>query len=107
MSAAIVLTLLSGYEMLVAGEYTVEIAGPAGTAFGGTCLLIAASQNASHDVSGTVPRTLEFSGDLISCAIQRKSGSGGLHVVIKRPSGEVVAESSDVQPFGIVMAAGR
>lgn len=107
LSAAIVLSLMSGHQTLVAGEFTVEIAGVAGTAFGGTCLLIVASNNASHDVSGTVPRTLEFSADLISCAIQKKAGAGGLHMVIKRASGEVVAQSSDAQPFGVVMAGGR
>jgi len=50
------------------------------------------------------PITLAFSGDLISCAIIRKSGSGELRVAIKSAGGRVVAESSDLLPFGVVIA---
>jgi hypothetical protein len=100
------LTLMSG-ETLIAGEYIVEISGTEGTAFGGTCLLITANNSTNYAASGSVPLTLAFSGDIISCAIQKKAGSGHLHVAIKHSGGHVVAESSKVLPFGVVIAAGR
>lgn len=99
--------LLSSCEALLAEDYVIGITGAAGTAVGGTCLSVTANKPTSHDASGTVPLTLEFSGDIVSCAIQRKSGAGNLRVVIKGSDGRVVAESSEVQPFGIVMASGR
>ena len=93
-------------ETLIAADYTVEISGAEG-AVGGTCLLVTANQNAQRDVSGTVPLKFELSADVISCAVQRKAGSGYLHIAIRNPGGHVVAESSQLQPFGVVMAAGR
>jgi len=104
--AVAVLTLLFGGETLVAGEYAVEISGADGTV-AGTCLLVTAKQYARRDVSGTLPLRLEFSGDLISCAIQRKAGFGYLHIVIKDAAGYTVGESADAQPFGVAIAAGR
>jgi hypothetical protein len=104
--AAMMLASMSG-ERLIAGEYTVEITGTAGTAFGGTCLLITANNNTNHAASGSVPLTLAFSGDIISCGLQIKTPSGHLRIVIKNADGHVVAESSAVQPFGVVIAAGR
>jgi hypothetical protein len=106
-TAIMVLALLAGCRTAVAGEFTVEIGGAEGATFGGTCLLITADKNANHAASGTVPLTFEFAGDLISCAIQKKSGPGQLRIVIKNISGQIVAQSSDVQPFGVVIAAGR
>jgi hypothetical protein len=90
-----------------AGEFIVEIDGTQGTSFGGTCLVTTADQFKNHAASGSVPLTLEFPGDSISCAIQRKSGSGDLHMVIKIPGGRVVAETSEMLPFGVLLAAGR
>jgi hypothetical protein len=94
-------------ETLLAGEFIVEIDGTQGTSFGGTCLVTTADQFKNHAASGSVPLTLEFPGDSISCAIQRKSGSGDLHMVIKNPGGRVVAETSEMLPFGVLLAAGR
>ena len=106
-AAVIVLALLAGCDAAVGGEFTVEIGGAEGATFGGTCLLITADKNANHEASGTAPLTFEFAGDLISCAIQKKTGFGRLRIVIKDTSGHIVAQSSDVQPFGVVIAAGR
>ena len=101
-----VFALLLGADPLVAGEYTVEISGAAGTV-GGTCLCVTASQTEKREVSGTIPLKLELSGDLISCAILRKAEPGDLHLVIRNSGGRIVAESSEAQPFGVVMAAGK
>jgi len=103
----VVFALLAGYDTAIGGEFTVEIGGAEGATFGGTCLLITADKSANHEASGTAPLTFEFAGDLISCAIQKKSGPGQLRIVIKNISGQIVAQSSDVQPFGVVIAAGR
>jgi hypothetical protein len=106
-AAMTALALLAICETAIAGEFTVEIGGAEGTAFGGTCLLVSAGKNAKHETSGMVPLTFEFAGDIISCAIQRRGGSGELRIVIKDHGGRTVAESSQTQPFGVVMAAGR
>lgn len=92
---------------VIAGEYSVEITGTEGTAFGGTCLLITANNNKNYAASGSVPLTLAFSGDIISCGLQMKTPAGHLRIVIKNADGRVVAESSAVHPFGVVIAAGR
>ena len=107
LAATAVLFSLSCAEDLSAGEYIVRIAGADGTAFAATCLLVSANQTRRYDASGTVPRALEYSGDLISCAIQRRAGAGALQVVITTPEGRTVAKSSGNQPFGVIMAAGR
>jgi len=91
----------------IAADYAVTIGGDEGISFGGTCLLVTEGGYAKHEASGTVPLTLTFSGDLISCAIQKRTGSGHLRVVIRRAGGEVVADSSQEQPFGVILAAGR
>ena len=104
--AAALWALASG-ETLRAGEFRVEIDGTQGTTFGGTCLVTTADQFKNHAASGSVPLTLAFPGDSISCAIQRKSGAGDLHMVIRIPGGRVVAESSEALPFGVLIAAGR
>lgn len=104
--AATALVLGSG-PGLVAGEYIVEIGGTEGAAFGGTCLLITANNGTSYVASGVVPLRLQFSGDIISCAIQRKTESAHLEMVIKDSTGSVVAASTESRPFGIVIAAGR
>ena len=104
--AAAGLALVSG-EALVAGEYVVEISGTEGTAFGGTCLLITANDRSSHAASGSVPLVLRFSGDVISCAVQRKAGSARLQIVIRNSEGRVVGASTETLPFGVVIAAGR
>jgi hypothetical protein len=104
--AAMMLALMSG-NTLVADEYIVEISGTEGTVFGGTCLLITADNGTSYAVSGSTLLTLRFSGDLISCAIQRKAGAGSFHIVIKNSADHVVAESSKMLPFGVVIAGGR
>ena len=101
-----VLVLPFSGETLTAADYTVEISGTEG-AIGGTCLLVRANRNAQRDVSGTVPLKFELSADVISCAVQRKTGSGYLHIAIRNPGGHLVAESSQLQPFGVVMASGR
>jgi hypothetical protein len=90
-----------------AADYTVTITGDDGTSVGGTCLSVTAQEPASHRASGTVPLTLRLAGDLVSCAIQKKTGSGHLRIVITNASGAVVADSSQEQPFGVVLAAGR
>jgi hypothetical protein len=90
-----------------ASDYIVEIGGTPGTPFAGTCLLVKGDGHANHDAVGAVPLTLAFSGDIISCAIVRKTGAGELRMVIKSADGRLVAESSHAQPFGVVMAAGR
>lgn len=105
--AAVALISASGCGGLGAEEYIVAIGGTDGTVIGGTCLLVTADRITRHDVSGILPLTLEFSGDLISCAVQPKEGAGTLHLVIMAPDGRPVAESSANQPFGVVMAAGR
>ena len=107
LSAATVLTLLSGHQPILAADYLVQIGGAEGTPFGGTCLVMTGDTHANHEAKGTVPRTLEFSGDLISCAIQKRGGNGDLRIVIKDTGGRIVAQSSSVQPFGVVMAGGR
>jgi hypothetical protein len=85
----------------------VTVGGTDGIVFAGTCLLVTAERTMRHDASGKVPLTLQFSGDLISCAVQRKRGAGTLHLVIVTSDGRPVAESAASQPFGVVMAAGR
>lgn len=105
--AAALLALLALSAPLHAGEFKVEISGSAGTTTGGTCLLVTGKQSTSHKTSGVVPLTYSFSGDLISCAIQRKSGKGALRLMIRDASGRVVAESTELLPFGVIIAAGR
>ena len=90
-----------------AADYTVKIDGSAGTAFAGTCLVIRDKTSSSHAVGGSVPVTVQLSGDLISCAIQKKAEGGSLHVEITKSGGGIVADSSDALPFGVVIAAGR
>lgn len=104
--AAIALVLVSG-RGLAAGEYIVEIGGTEGAAFGGTCLLITANSSTSYAASGLVPLRLQFSGDIISCAIQRKTEPAHLEMVIRDSTGSVVAASTESLPFGVVIAAGR
>ena len=106
-AATLVLALLAGCDTAAGGAFTVEIGGADGATFGGTCLLITADKSANHPASGTAPLTFEFAGDLISCAIQKKTGIGQLRIVIRNISGQIVAQSSGVQPFGVVIAAGR
>ena len=98
---------LLGGSRALANDYVVQIGGTAGTPFAGTCLLVDGDGHTNHDAVGTVPLTLTFSGDLISCAIVRKTAAGEISMTIKTTDGRVVAESSQVQPFGVVMAAGR
>jgi hypothetical protein len=105
--AATALAVLLPIEPAGAADYTVTITGDDGTAVGGTCLSVTAHQPASHGASGIVPLTLRLAGDLVSCAIQTKTGSGHLRIVITNARGEVVADSSQEQPFGVVLAAGR
>ena len=90
-----------------AADYTVRIDGSAGTAFAGTCLVMRDKTSSSHAVSGAVPVTVQLSGDLISCAIQKKAEGGSLHVVISKSGGGIVADTSDALPFGVLIAAGR
>jgi hypothetical protein len=104
--AATMLTVMSA-KTLVAGEYLVEVSGAEGIVFGGTCFLITAGNGTNYAASGSTPLTLKFFGELISCAIQRKAGSGDLHIVIKNSVGDVVAESSRTLPFGVIIAGGR
>jgi hypothetical protein len=106
-SIASVVVPLCVSEMSAAGEYAVEVGGTRGIRIAGKCLLISEDKSTSHDVSGTVPLILEYSGDVISCALQRKAGTGTLQMVIKDKGGRLVAESSEMQPFGIIMAGGR
>jgi len=90
-----------------ATDFLVEISGARGVRVGGTCLLVGPDKTASYTPSGIVPLRLQFSGELISCAIQRKAGAGTLKISIKAASGRVVDESSLGQPFGILFAGGR
>jgi|ERR1051325_9914956 len=105
-AATTLLSLLTAVPV-IAGDYAVTISGDEGTSFGGTCLLMTANEYAKRQASGIVPLTLNFTGDLISCAIQKKTGTGHLRIVIRRAGGEIVADSSQEQPFGVVLAAGR
>jgi len=106
LAAATVLALGVWGAPACAGDFTVTITGDAGASFGGTCLTVTAREPASHRMSGPVPFTLRLSGDLVSCAIQRKT-PGHLRIVITNANGDVVADSSQEQPFGVVLAAGR
>jgi hypothetical protein len=92
---------------LLAADYTVAIDGDAGATFAGTCLLVIAKEAARYTVSGPVPATFSFSGDIISCAVQKRTGRGTLEVLITGADGHVVAQSADVLPFGVVLAGGR
>jgi hypothetical protein len=92
---------------LLAADYTVAIDGDAGATFAGTCLLVIAKEAARRTVTGPVPATFSFSGDIISCAVQKRTGRGALHVQITGADGHVVAQSADVLPFGVVLAGGR
>jgi hypothetical protein len=107
LSAAALLILAFGCDGAAAGDYVVELSGTAGAPFGGVCLTITGGTHASSAVAGTVPGTFGLSGDTVSCAVQRKAGSGALHMVIRNADGRVVDQSPAAQPFGIVMAAGR
>jgi hypothetical protein len=106
-AAVTALALVLWFGPADAADYTITISGDAGASFGGTCLSVTAHQPASHRAAGTVPLTLRLAGDLVSCAIQKKTGSGHLRIVITNAHGEVVADSSQEQPFGVVLAAGR
>ena len=105
-AAALALLLCSG-QAAVAGDYVVEISGASGTHFAGTCLLMHGKTYEKRETTGTVPFTVDLSADLISCAIQKKGGSGDLLLVIRSVDGRIVDQSSSVQPFGVIMAAGR
>jgi len=105
LAAALVLAFWIGPAC--AADYTIRITGDDGATFGGTCLSMVAQQPSRQPASGTVPHTLQLSGDLVSCAIQKRTGSGHLRIVIRRAGGEVVADSTQQQPFGVVLAAGR
>jgi len=89
-----------------ASDFTVEIGGTRGTEFAGTCLLVSGKDHANRDAVGAVPLTLKFSGDIISCAIVRKTAAGQIRMTVKTAEGRLVAESAEM-PFGVVMAAGR
>jgi hypothetical protein len=91
----------------VADEYIVEVGGTPGTHFAGTCLLFKGRDHSSHAAAGKVPLKLAFSGDLISCAIQRKDADGAIHLSIVTQDGRTVAISAAPQPFGVVTAAGH
>jgi hypothetical protein len=106
-ACATALALMLSIGSADAADYTVTITGDDGTSVGGTCLSVTAQVPASHRASGPVPLTLRLAGDLVSCAIQKKTGSGHLRVVITNAGGAVVADSSQEQPFGVVLAAGR
>ena len=69
--------------------------------------MIEPDKTATYAASGMIPPRREFSGELISCAIQRKVGAGPLKISIKSASGRLVAESSLGQPFGVLIAGGR
>jgi hypothetical protein len=105
--AAALFVLAIGCGVAAAGDYVVELSGTAGAPFGGVCLTISGGSHASSAVVGTVPGTFGLSGDTVSCAVQRKAGSGALHMVIRNADGRVVDQSPAAQPFGLVMAAGR
>lgn len=107
LSATALFALLLGCEVAAAGDYVVEVSGTDGTPFGGVCLTITGDARVTRPVAGAVPRTYEISGDIVSCAIQRKAGHGQLHIMIRNTGGRVVDESPAAQPFGIFMAAGR
>jgi hypothetical protein len=102
---AALLVLLS-HQRVVADDFVVEIGGTEGTHFGGTCLLVVGNGYSRRETNGTVPLRLEFSADVISCAIQRQAASGDLHIIIRSAAGRLVAQSA-TQPFGVIMAAGR
>lgn len=99
--------LLLGCETAAAGDYVVEVSGTEGTPFGGVCLMLTGDTRVTRPVVGAVPSTFGLSGDIVSCAIQRKAGDGQLHIVIRSTGGRVVDESLAAQPFGVIMAAGR
>ena len=105
--AAALLALPASHLLAIADDFVVEVGGSDGTPFGGTCLLVVGDGYSRHETSGTVPLRLEFSADVISCAIQRKAASGDLRIVIKTTAGRFVSQSASVQPFGVIMAAGR
>lgn len=104
MLAASAVTLLGGQAL--ASDFIVEIGGTRGTEFAGTCLLVSGKAHANRDAVGAVPLTLNFSGDIISCAIVRKTAAGQIRMTIRTAEGRLVAESAEM-PFGVVMAAGR
>ena len=99
--------LLCGGQPAAADDYVVEIGGTPGTHFAGTCLLFKGRDHTSHAAVGKVPLKLEFSGDLISCAVQRKDADGAIHLSIVTQDGRTVAISAATQPFGVVTAAGH
>jgi hypothetical protein len=107
LSATALFALLLGCGTAVAGDYVVEVSGTEGTPFGGVCLMITGDARVTRPAVGTVPSTFGLSGDIVSCAIQRKAGAGQLHIVIRSTGGRVVDESLAAQPFGVIMAAGR
>jgi hypothetical protein len=106
-SALALLALLLACETVCAGDYVVEVSGTEGTPFGGVCLMITGDNHATRVVAGAAPRAFDLSGDIVSCAIQRKAGQGHLHVLIRNTDGRVVDESPGMLPFGVFTAAGR
>jgi hypothetical protein len=107
LSVATLLTLLLRCEPGIAADFVVEIGGTEGIPFGGTCLLVTGNSYVKRETIGTTPLTLEFTADVISCAIQKRAGSGDLTILIRDTGGRVVAKSTGAQPFGVIMAAGR
>ena len=99
--------LLCGGRPVVADEYILEVGGTPGIHFAGTCLLFNGRDYAKHVAVGQVPLRLEFSGDLISCALQRKEADGAIHLSIVTREGRTVAVSTAAQPFGVVTAGGH
>jgi hypothetical protein len=107
--AGALLAVISGASAGLCGDYVVQITGPAETSVGGTCLTVTSDRNQSHIASGTVPLILHLPGDVVSCAVQKKtgSGSGPIQISIREANGRLVQQSAQTLPFGIVMAGGR
>ena len=105
--AGALLAVISGASAGLCGDYVVQITGPADTPVGGTCLTVTSNRNQSHDASGIVPLTLHLPGDVISCAVQKKTGSDPIQISIREANGRLVQQSAKVLPFGVVIAGGR
>jgi hypothetical protein len=75
--------------------------------FSGTCLVYTSSgSSSSKDASGLTPATFYYTGNLISCTLQKAGESGSLHVTLSR-GGSQLAVGDTSNEYGVVSVAGR
>lgn len=99
-----VLLLSCGYSARNS-DFTIQLSGTQGLSFSGSYMVMTSNgQTASHSVNGTIPTFYSVSGTIVSCAFQKQTTWGTLHVAIFK-NGQLVIESETTSPYGMVTVA--